>query len=255
MLHRRHGGPADEAVAAGQVRPRLVDCVLVLHTVEVLQLPAQGTAVVHGGLAGKFGGFLASISHAIHARLHLAAADGEIHRAILRMNDHIRHRQRAAGDEGFLRGGITGTVLLQMHRVDFPPTPVENEKGVLILGGKLRAVAEDRAGGRAGADVDHRRQCVWIKLRPLARAIAPAPHGAAGHVANARGAVPRSVKVVLHVRVVREQFAIAVKAAVENVAITRRNNLPLFSIRRHLVNNPARSQPIAIVPLPIGHAR
>ena len=255
MLHRRHGGPAYEAVAAVQVRPRMVDRVLVLHSVVVLQLLAQGTAVVHGGLAGKFGGFLTGISHAIHARLHLASADGEIHRAILRMNDHIRHRQRAAGDEGFLRGGITGTVLLQMHRVDFPPAPVENEKGILILGRKLRAIAKHRSGGRAGADVDHRRQCVRIKLRPLSGAVAPAPHGAAGHVANARWAVPRSVEVVLHVRVVSEQLAIAIEAAIENVAIARGHNLPMLSIRRHLVNNPARSQPIAIVPAPIRHAR
>ena len=190
MHYRRHRRPTDEPVAIGQMRPGLVHRVLVLLAVKVFQLLPQDAPVMHRALHGRRGGFLAGVGHTIHTRLHLATADGEVHRAIFWANNHVRHRQGAACNKCFTRARVAGAIGFEMHRVNLAPTPIENEKGVLILGRKLRAVAEYRTRGRAGADVHRRREGIRIKLRPLARAVAPAPHAAAGHVINARGAIP-----------------------------------------------------------------
>ena len=172
------------------MRPRLVHRVLVLLAVKVFQLLPQDAPVMHRALHGRRGGFLAGVGHPIHTRLHLATADGEIHGAVFWANNHVRHRQGTARNKCFTRARVAGAIGFKMHRVNLAPTPIEYEKSVLVFGWKLRAVAEHRARGRAGADVHRCREGVRIKLRPLARAVAPAPHAAAGHVINARGAIP-----------------------------------------------------------------
>ena len=117
-----------------------------------------------------------------------------------------------------------------MHGVELAVAPVAEVKGLLVLRREFGPVAEGNARGRAGADVDHRRQAVDVVRRPLARAVAVAEIAAAGDVEHAGGAIPRHVHVPLHVGVVREQLAVAVEGDVERVAIAHRHQLPVLAV-------------------------
>ena len=89
--------------------------------------------------------FLADVTDAVEARLHLTAADGEIHSAILRVDKGVGDGQGATRYEFFLGGGVARTLRGEMNRVDFAPAPVEGVEGLLVLGRELRAIAEGHA--------------------------------------------------------------------------------------------------------------
>ncbi|CUS49760.1 hypothetical protein MGWOODY_XGa169 [hydrothermal vent metagenome] len=110
-------------------------------------MPESGEFIDIGLVLHERSGLLADIRHAVQTRLHASAADSEIHRTIVRMNDRVSHRQRAAGDESFLGGCVAGAIGDYVHGVDFTPTPVKNVHGILILGGELRTVTESCASG------------------------------------------------------------------------------------------------------------
>ena len=170
------------------------------------------------------------------------------------MNDRIRHRQRAAGEEFLLRRRVARTLRLEMHRVNLAPAPVEREERVLILRRELRAVAEGHAGRRTGTDVQRGGKVVRIKLRPFARTIAPAPFAAAGDVVDAGRPVPRRVEIVLHVRVVGEELAVSVERTIEDVAEAGGVEFPVFPVRREAVDHAAGCETIPIVTAPVRHA-
>ena len=146
MLEHGAGGPADITVGAVQVRPSEGDGLGVLDAVEGFELLAEfgfvGRAREH---IDPRGAFLADITHAVEAGLHLAAADGEIHRAIFRVDEGVGDGQGATGHEFFLGGGVASAFRCEVDRVDFAPAPVEGVKGLLVLGWELSAVAEGHA--------------------------------------------------------------------------------------------------------------
>ena len=206
VLEHDTGGETQPAVRRGKVWPGSVRSLGVLLAVELLE-----------GLAGEdFGGrgfmiildrvrgFLAGVGHAVEARLDLAAADGEIHRAVLRVDEEVGDGQRRTADEVGLGAGVAGALGLEVDGVDFAPAPIHDEERFLILGGELGAVAERDTGGRTGTDVHGGREGVGVELGILAGAVAPAVFAAADDVVHARGAIPRGIKVVLHVGVIRE---------------------------------------------------
>ena len=100
-----------------------------------------------------------------------------------------------------------------MDGVEHAVAPVVDEVSSLVLGGKLGAVAERDAGGRAGADVDDRREAVDVIGGPFAGAAAPAELAAAGQRGSTRvGRVPRRAHVPFHVGIVGEQLAVRLNA-------------------------------------------
>ena len=170
------------------------------------------------------------------------------------MNDRIRHRQRTAGEKFLLRRRVARTLWLEMHRVNLAPAPVEREERVLILRGELRPVAERHAGRRTGTDVQRGGKVVGIKLRTFARAVAPAKFRAAGDVVDAGGPVPRRVEVILHVRVVGEELAIAIERSIEDVSESGRVELPRFAIGREAIDHAAGRETIAVMAASVRHA-
>ena len=149
------GGPANVAVGAVQVRPGQLDGLRVLHAVEGFELMAElGLGVDALERTDTGGALLADVADAVEARLHLAAADGEIHRAILGVDERIGHGQGSAGHELFLRGGVAGALRGEVDGVDLAPAPIEGIEGLLVLGRELGAVAEGHARRRTGADVE-----------------------------------------------------------------------------------------------------
>ena len=149
------GGVADRPVLVAQVGPGRLDRARVPVPVEALQLPAQvplrpGLGV--GGLARR-ADLAAGVGHAVEGRLRSAAADGEIHRAVLRVDDHVGHRQRLAAEELLHLGGVAGPLGPEVDGAELAEAPVADEQGVLILLGELRPVAERDPRRRARADV------------------------------------------------------------------------------------------------------
>ena len=142
-----------------------------------------------------------------------------------------------------------------MHRVEFAPAPIEHEERALILGGKLRAVAKHCARGRPRADVERGWQVVGVKLGPLAGSIAPAKLRAAHDMVDARGAIPRRIEVILHVRVVGEKLAVAIDRRVEDIAEAGGEGLELFPIRRHAIDDAAGPHDIAHEAATVRHPR
>ena len=93
------------------------------------------------------GGLGAGVGDAIDAGLHAATADREIHRAVAGVDHGIRERQGSAGEEFFAYGPVGRAVGFEVYGVEFAPAPIEGVEGVLVTGGKFRAVAERRARG------------------------------------------------------------------------------------------------------------
>jgi hypothetical protein len=170
--------------------------------------------VTHAGFfierqrSGLGGGFVADISHAIDAGLRFAAADGEVHRAVLRMDDDIGERQRLAEDELLLHGLVAGAFAFEVDGPHGAVGPIVDVDGVLVFRGEFRAGASDDAGGAAGADVERGGQRVGVVVRPFAAAAAPAVVGTADAVIHAGGAIPGAADVPLHVGVVGEELAV-----------------------------------------------
>ena len=129
-----------------------------------------------------------------------------------------------------------------MHRVEFAPTPIQTEQCLLVFGRKLGAVSEGHPGGRSRTNVHHGPEAVRIPVRPFSGPVSPAKFAPAEHMANPCGAIPGSVEVVLHVRVVGEQFTLPVERGVKNVPVTGRENLAFLGVRRDPVDDPARGE-------------
>ena len=100
MLDGGARSPADEAVVVAEMRPCARHGLRVLPAVECLQLMPQVAQPARLGLRRdrgrreRCGALRARVGHPIQPRLHTAPADGEIHRAVLRMDDGIGQRQR-----------------------------------------------------------------------------------------------------------------------------------------------------------------
>ena len=91
MLEDDSGGGTDPAVRRSEVRPGCLRGGWVLLAVEFLEGLARDD---FGGRARRLvfdgvGRLLADVRHAVKTRLYLATTDGEIHRAILRVNQDI----------------------------------------------------------------------------------------------------------------------------------------------------------------------
>ena len=179
----------------------------------------------------RLGGLAADIGHAIERRLRPATANREVHRTVLRIDDHVGHRKRLAADELLDLGGVACALGPQVDGAELAETPIADKQGVLILPGKFRAVAERDPGRRAGADVRDRPKAVERVGGPLARTVAEAELRPADDVVDARGSIPRFADVPLHVGVVGEQFVVAIERDIERVPQPGRDQLPLPAVR------------------------
>ena len=74
-------------------------------------------------------------------------------------------------------------------------------------------------------------------------------------MADARGAVPGGVEVILHVRVIGEQFAVAIQRRIEHIAEARGEDFKLSPIGRHAIDDAARAHRVAHETPAIRHAR
>src|SRR5439155_1647098 len=84
------GRPADVAVLVLEVGPGGVDGLWVRVAVEGFELAAQLALLGAAGVGlGRGGRFLTGVGHAVEARLGVAAADGEVQRAVLRVDDDV----------------------------------------------------------------------------------------------------------------------------------------------------------------------
>ena len=128
-----------------------------------------------------------------------------------------------------------------MQGIELAVAPVAEVQGLLVLDRELRPIAEGHARRRAGPDVDDRRQAIDRISGPLAGAVAIAELGPAGDMQHARGPIPGRIDVPLHVRVIREQLAVAIEGEVERVAIAHRDELPVLPVRAHAADVAAGS--------------
>ena len=245
------GGEAQEAVLAGQVRPRLGER---LRTIGFQQVPEFRLG---GGWCGlsRSGGLAAGVGDPIERSLAAAATGGEIHGAVLFGDDDVGEGHRLAGDELLLHGFETGAVRLVVDRPHGAERPVEGEEGVLIFRWEFRARAEDRSGGRAGADVDGGGQRIGIISRPAAGSGAPAVVAAADDVIDAGGHVPRRSHVPLHVGVVGEELAVRIEGRVILVAEAAGEELDVFPVGIGFADVSAGGEDALGVAVRIPHAR
>ena len=165
----------------------------------------------------------------VKARLDSPAANCEVHRSVVRIDDHIREGQGSARDEVLQLARVRRAAWRQVSRVEFAVAPVAREKRFLILRREFRSVAEADAGRRAWPDIDNRRQTVFVVDGELSAAASPAELGSADRVADSRRAVPGQVEIPLHVGVVGKQLAVRVERSVELVSKTGRHQLPVFA--------------------------
>ena len=225
------GGEAEAAVGAREVGPGGVDGGRVLLQVEDLEGVALGTCLrsrIRLGL-DRLGGLVAGVGDAVEPALDAAPADGAVEGAVV-ADREIGKGEGLAADELLEAGLVGGAVGLEMDGVELAERPVGDEEGILVLRRELRAVAEDHAGGRSGADVDDRAERVAVVIGPLGGAVAPAELRPADGVVHARGAIPRRVHVPLHVGVVGEDLPVAVEVDVVLVPEAGGDDLPLFPI-------------------------
>ena len=256
VLEHDARGEAQPAVRRRKVRPGGIRGGGVLLAMEFLEglagddLGGRRRCLVLDGV----GRFLAGVGHAVEAGLDLAAADGEVHRAVLRVDQEVGDGQRGSADEVGLGADIARALGLEVDGVDLAPAPIHDEERFLILGGELRAVTEGDTGGRAGADVHGGGQVVRIEFRVLAGAVAPAVFAAADDVVDAGRAIPRGVEVVLHVGVVREQVAGAVDGAAVDVAEAAGEGLEGLPVLADAVDDAARGEHVAVMAAAVRHA-
>lgn len=236
--------------------------------VELLQLAAEPGVCIHGLGGDGGGGVLAGVGDAIDGGLGAAAADGEIHGAVLRMDDDVGEGQGLAVDELLLPRGVAGAGGGEVDGIHGAVGPVVDEEGALVFRGELGAGAEGDAGGAAEADVDDGGEAVGVVAGPLAGAAAPAELGAAGAVVHAGGAIPGGADVPLHVGVVAEELALGAEGDVELVAEAGAEELEVFAIGIHgadvaaggeaaagvAVGIPEAGQELILTPLPTGGA-
>ena len=255
VFDRGARGPAEMTIGAGEMRPGCLERFRIGLAVEGLKFVAELRRVGEGFVRIDGGRvFLAGVGDTIETRLDAASADREIHRAILRMDEGVGHGKGGAGDEILLHPGVARALGFEIHGIDFAPTPVEDVKGVLVFGREFRSVAEGRAGRRTGADVDGRGQIVRVELGIFSGAVAPAEFTAADDVVHAGGAIPGSVEIVFHVRVVGEELAGVIDRSVVDVAEARGDAGEMFSVPRDTVDDAAGGENVAVVAASIGHA-
>ena len=73
-------------------------------------------------------------------------------------------------------------------------------------------------------------------------------------MANTRWSVPRHIEVVLHIGIVRKQFAIAIERSVEDIAKPAGIRFKVLAVWINFVNDSARRKSSAIVASPVRHA-
>ena len=205
MLQHYTRGPANETVVVIEMRPCSSNRIRILMPVERFELMTQLPNWTRSDFDFNWrGGFTTGVCHAIQTGLNSPSADRKIHRAVLRMNDRVSHRQRCTRKKFFPGCRVACAIRFQMHGVDLAPAPVENKQSLLIFGRELRSIAKCRTRRRSWSDVERRGQIVRIKFRVLSSTIAPAEFRSADHMIHSSWTIPWRVEVVFHVRIVGE---------------------------------------------------
>ena len=189
--------------------------------------PLGGTGHIAG--IDWCGRFSARVGRAVELALAAPAAHGEVDRAVL-PDGHVGQGQRRTRDELLLHALVGGAVRLEVDRVHRAEGPVADVESPLVLLRKLRAVAEGHAHRRSRSDVDQGRQAVGKTGWPLAAAAPPAQFTPAGRMVHSGGPIPRRAKVIFHVGVVDEEFAVGVERHVVGIAVATAPDLPRFAI-------------------------
>src|SRR5437879_5568331 len=97
MLDGHARSEANEAIGMTEERPGGLHGRRVLLAVKRFELVPEGAQVRSTLITlARSRRFVAGVSDAVQARLGLPAADGEVHGAILRIDNHVGQRQRPA---------------------------------------------------------------------------------------------------------------------------------------------------------------
>ena len=133
-------------------------------------------------------------------------------------NRDVRQWQWGARQKLFLGGLVRRTIGLHVNRIHGSKGPVANVQSLLVLGRELGPRSELHSNRGSRPNIHQGRQTVSIVLGPLARSTPPTELAAARGMNDPSWTVPRRPDIPLHVRVIDEKLAIAVHAAVVDVA-------------------------------------
>ena len=138
-LHRHAGGPSDEAVAMARETAKAASTAFgSLRPWTRFGPPGdagRGPRRCPGSFdRDRFGGRTgALVGDAIEARLREPAADLEVHRPVLRVDDHVGQGQRRAGQELLQLAGVRRALWLEMQGIELAVAPVAEVQGLLVL--------------------------------------------------------------------------------------------------------------------------
>ena len=210
---------------------------------ERFELAAEGSQTSRIGrrIGRSIDRFAAGVGNTVQTGLDSAAPDGEVDGAV-GVNDQVGQRQRNPADELLRHGAIGGPVGLEVHRIEFPVTPVADVERPLVFRRELRPVAETDTGRRPGSDVDRGRERVGVVGGPFSAAVAPPEVRSTGRQADASRSIPGRVDIPFHVGVIGEPVAVAVARDIVLVAETERDQFPLFSVGRDPADEAALSR-------------
>ena len=179
------------------------------------------------------GGLRTLISDAVERGLTAAAADGDVHMAVLRTDHGVGDGEGLAGGEDFLARLPAAAFRREVDRVERGEGPVTREERTLIGRRELGAGAHGGAGRAAWADVDQRGLHVQRGEGVVAGAGAPAELAARSAKVDAGRAIPRGAHVPLHVGVVGEDVAVRRDRAVVRIAEAGGHADPVLAVLVH----------------------
>ena len=179
------------------------------------------------------GGLRTLISDTIERGLTAAAADGDVHVAVLRTNHGVGDGERLARGEDFLAGFPAAAFRREVDGVERGEGPIAREESALVGRRELGAGAHGGTGRAARADVDERRLHIERGEGVVTRAGAPAELAARGAEVDARRTVPRGAHVPLHVGVVGEDVAVRSDGAIVRIAEAGGHADPVLTVLVH----------------------
>ncbi len=183
--------------------------------------------------AGRRGRCGALIGDAVERGLTAAAADGDVHVAVLRTDHDVGDGERLAGGEDFLAGLPAAAFRREVDGVERGVGPIARVEGALVRDGELRAGAHGGAGRAARADVDEGRLHVERREGVVTRAGAPAEFATRSAEVDAGRTIPRSAHVPLHVGVVGEDVAVRGDGAIIRIAEAGGHADPVLAVLVH----------------------
>ena len=163
------------------------------------------------------------------------------------MDDRIGDWQWRTSNKLFFRGCIRGPFRLQMDCIQLAPTPIECIECILIFRWKLCTIPKCHTRWRTWPDIKSCWQTVCIKRRSLSCTIPPANLSTTCHMVNSCRTIPRSIKVVLHICVIGEEFTIMIERCIKNIPKTICIDFKIFPISINFVDDATRRKNTTIM--------